>query len=196
MPDTRVMTPVFITIYDLSSCWNTLAHPCGLALYRTGIQIEGIEYTYDSTPADALDEGTSTNEVPTLRTEALRLLAEAHATGVSWHIPAHEQATAALREKKLLGHTALAAAAAHDALQRLSPAWLAVDYHAFELNCHHWCEAAALELGVPCPSWIHGFVRVLRFCTDSGRPSRKPAAQDADLEPLCRREAMSELSEL
>ena len=41
-------TPVWLKVYDLNGCWNAATHPRGLGLYRTGIELDGLEYTYNS----------------------------------------------------------------------------------------------------------------------------------------------------
>ena len=157
-------TPVYLTVYDLDRCWNAAGmHQLGLGLYRTGIEIDGLEYTFDS------DNGSDGG-------------------GVCWHRPFYEDATVHLREKRLLGRTALTADDAHVALRELAQAWRAAEYHSLERSCHHWCAAAAEELGLGVPRWIHGLLRLLCLCTDGGASPlvRDPATSAA--QPLCRGE--------
>ena len=157
-------TPVYLNVYDLDRCWNSTGmHQLGLGLYRTGIEIDGVEFTFDSEPGDNGDE-----------------------SGVRWHPPFYEDSavTVPLRQRLLLGRATLTADTAHGALRELAQIWRAAEYHSFERSCHHWCAAAAEELGLGVPRWIHGLLRVLRFCTDGGgSPAREPTASAA--QPLC-----------
>ena len=66
-------TLVFLTVYSLDPCWNALCHPLGLGLYRTGIEIDGVEYTYNNDGHRAPDT-----------------------SGVTAHLPLHEDLVAAL----------------------------------------------------------------------------------------------------
>ena len=160
--------PVYLTVYDLDRCWNSLAHRAGLGLYRSGLELDSVEYTYNSESASAGAEAAS------------------ESSGVTWHAPLHESTAGAatLRERRLVGRAPVTAAAAHEALRTLALSWAAADYHALESNCHHWCAAAAAELGLGIPRWIHGLVRLLRLCTDGGAPHRDLPTL-AVSEPLC-----------
>ena len=41
----------FLTVYDLCPCWNSCCgHPMGVGVYHSGLEIDGLEYTYDRQP--------------------------------------------------------------------------------------------------------------------------------------------------
>jgi hypothetical protein len=40
---------VYLTLYDLCArCLNSVAHSCGVGVYHSGIEVHGIEYTFDN----------------------------------------------------------------------------------------------------------------------------------------------------
>jgi hypothetical protein len=145
---------VHLTLYDLSP-WNAFGYQLGLGIFRSGIELDGLEYTFDGNK-------------------------ESNASGVTWHVPFHadvEHANTMLRERIELGHAKMLSTEAHDRLRSLAEEWMAMDYDALELNCHHWVDAAANALGVSAPRYIHGLVRVLRFCTGAAFDSRSEHVQ-------------------
>ena len=134
---------VWLTLYDLASC-NACAHHVGLGIYHSGIEVHGVEYTYDCVD---YEEGAS---------------------GLTWHPPFHTQPSARLplRARLLLGHHACAdARAAHADLRACTPEWTSDDYDVLANNCHHWAEAALGVLGVaaPIPPWVDRSTRWMRF---------------------------------
>jgi hypothetical protein len=134
---------VQLTLYDLCTCCNGLAHRAGVGVYHSGIVVDGVEYTYDNIL-------TSTG------------------TGVVPHVPYYtddeRRRTLPLRCILSLGSSRLPTEATHELLRGLSSHWHAHAYDIVEHNCHHWCMEAAAALRVaPPPPWVTRAGAILKF---------------------------------
>lgn len=162
---------VYLTLYDLCSHGNTLMHAIGLGVYHSGLEVGGLEYTYDNHAGSAGE------------------------TGLVWHPPYHAAPSAAgasalpLRERLHLGRCPHGVAAAHAILRERVWDWPATAYDIVENNCHHFSAAAALALGVsPIPAWVDRVARVMLFF--SGVHSEAPPARRAGQQQLSLAERM------
>lgn len=146
-PTATEPTIVHLTVYDLDPCWNALCHPLGLGIYKTGIEFDGVEYTFDYDRHGPPEK-----------------------SGVTAHPPIHESAEARqtpMRARISLGYPDdMAVAEMHDRVLALAEDWVNSDYEPLENNCNHWTAAAARALRVATgPRWTHGCLRALRVCT-------------------------------
>jgi len=173
---------VFLTVYDLCPCWNSCCgHPMGVGVYHSGLEIDGLEYTYDRQPGgghlgdpshagcDAscgVDEsggGVAEVTVPFASRKVTRAASTAWRSrelewdcGVAWHPPYHTDRSMAaslpLRARLPLGVSKRELHDSHQALRALATLeWTMDDYEITEHNCHHWVAAACAELGLEPP---------------------------------------------
>ncbi|KAL1522802.1 hypothetical protein AB1Y20_017773 [Prymnesium parvum] len=148
---------VFLTLYDLcAKCLNGAAHAIGLGVYHSGIEVHGVEYTFDNHTSDG--------------------------SGLVWHPPYHSEPhrfpELPLRARLLLGVSRKGVRESHEILRRLAADWPASSYDLLEHNCHDFCSCAAAALGGPAlhvPLWVTRSCRLLLFC--SGVPSDRGSAR-------------------
>lgn len=166
---------VYLTLYDLSACWNCVMHHVGWGLYHSGVELcasaehEGTEFTFDHHAGSA--------------------------SGVAWHAPYYSEqgrqdarsfagvSDLPLRDRMLLGRSRMGLQDALLLLRSLAPAWPSSDYDLLDRNCHHWSECAAEALGVceALPRWVDrtahclGHLRGVPDSDAGGRGSGKVA---------------------
>lgn len=133
---------IYLNIYDLCPCWNSMAHCAGLGVYHTGLELGGVEYSFDNHPDQE--------------------------EGLIWHPPYHQdeslQRRLPLRVRVLLGRSYCKLDAGHTLLRSMTSDWPSGSYDLLECNCHHWCATAACVLDVQgVPNWVTRSAAVLRF---------------------------------
>ena len=145
---------IHLTLYDLCTCCNGMAHRLGIGVYHSGIELEGVEYTFDNVADTTSGSGIVAHE--------------------PYYMDVDRQRSLPLRCRIPLGTSRVSVRASHELLVGLSSLWHPHDYDLVERNCHHWCHDAACALGVePPPPWVSRLTEILRFF--SGMPSDRAA---------------------
>jgi len=128
---------VSLNVYDLAD-QNQYAHPLGLGAYHTGIEINGIEWSYGHAE---------------------------RGTGVYPCLPgSHPNAKFREKIRIKIQHTLTIEEVAR-CLDRLRPAFMGYRYHLLFLNCNHFTEALHYELtNERAPSYINRLAQVARCC--------------------------------
>mmetsp|Transcript_7920 Transcript_7920/g.11231 ORF Transcript_7920/g.11231 Transcript_7920/m.11231 type:complete len:269 (-) Transcript_7920:393-1199(-) len=126
----------YLNIYDLVK-YNPYVHCLGLGAYHTGIEINGVEWSYGHTE---------------------------RGTGVYPCLPgSHPNAT--LRERIDLGDLDLTIHQVAECLERLRPPFAGFRYHLLYMNCNHFTAAFYHELtSRSAPSYINRLSAVARCC--------------------------------
>ena len=131
-PQQAARALVYLTLYDLSPCWNVINHHVGMGMYHSGIELaasaesEGTEFTFDH------HAGRS--------------------SGVAWHVPYYadrkRDAELPLRTRRLLGRSPLALQEALQLLLDMAPSWLSSQCAARPPRRRHALARARVWMGL------------------------------------------------
>eukprot|EP00929_Paragymnodinium_shiwhaense_P117645 TRINITY_DN8850_c0_g1_i1.p1 TRINITY_DN8850_c0_g1~~TRINITY_DN8850_c0_g1_i1.p1 ORF type:complete len:272 (-),score=46.81 TRINITY_DN8850_c0_g1_i1:119-934(-) len=141
--------PVSLHVYDLGhlSKWmlnswsSTMAATSNLGVFHVGIEVLGIEWTYQALSI----KGKSID--PTL-------------SGVCWN-PPRRHPRHVYRETIEMGETPLGVLEISRLIETLCKQWNAKGYHFITHNCTDFAEAfvGLLRASVPFPAWVHGLAK-------------------------------------
>jgi len=148
---TQPLCQVYLTIYDLCPCWNVLGHTIGLGVYHSGVEVDGVEYTFDNHGGDG--------------------------SGLVWHAPYFTDPSFAaampLRARLPLGCSPFDSRQGHRLLREMRTDWPSQAYDLLENNCHHFTAAAADVLEVcAVPRWVNRTGEILRIISGAAPAER------------------------
>jgi len=132
MTQAKKGTPVILNIYEPSKPQGSMP---GFGIYHTGVEINGVEYSFAGGPDAGEGTGVMTQQP------------RATPAGGEWKY----------KQSLELGSITLSSSELGTILRDLQESFKAKHYHVVHQNCNHFTTAAAKRLGVASkyPSWIN-----------------------------------------
>ena len=129
-----VTVPVYLNVYNLiDTKYNTKLHKAGLALYHSGVEIGGLEYSFGEPADDTIETGL--------------------------FVVQPMQAMNGFQHRLYLGKTVMTTEKLETILQRMKIEWKASRYEVLHRNCNHFCRFFCKRIStiepLIVPPWVN-----------------------------------------